>query len=99
MLAVFWPTWKLNEHLDKGDRRLLNIIGGVALIGILLMVTNPIFNPQKAFAYRGGMFLFSFVKIAISKAEISVKAVIVQKMIFFFLAYLTKRKITNGHTI
>ncbi|OYR88738.1 acetyltransferase [Lactobacillus taiwanensis] len=61
MLAVFWPTWKLNEHLDKGDRRLLNIIGGVALIGILLMVTNPIFNPQKAFAYRGGMFLFSFV--------------------------------------
>ncbi|TVV03791.1 acyltransferase, partial [Lactobacillus paragasseri] len=61
MLAVFWPTWKLNANLEKGDRRLLNVIGAIALVGILLMSTSPIFNPQKAFAYRGGMFLFSLV--------------------------------------
>lgn len=61
MLAVIWPTWKLNTNLEKGDKRLLDIIGGVALISILLMATSPIFNPQKAFVYRGGMFLFSLV--------------------------------------
>ena len=61
MLAVFWPTWKLNANLEKRDHWLLNIVGAISLVAILLMATSPIFNPQKAFAYRGGMFFFSLV--------------------------------------
>ncbi len=42
--------------LKKAIDDSLNVIGAIALVGILLMSTSPIFNPQKAFAYRGGMF-------------------------------------------
>ena len=61
MLAVFWPTWKLNANLEKRSHWLLNIVGAISLVAILLMAMSPIFNPQKAFAYRGGMLLFSLV--------------------------------------
>ncbi len=29
MLAVFWPTWKLNANLEKRDHWLLNIVGAI----------------------------------------------------------------------
>ena len=59
MLAVIWPTWKLNQNIGKHHKIILNVIGAVALIGMLWMACSSKLNPQQAFPYRGGIFIFS----------------------------------------
>ncbi|MBP2057965.1 peptidoglycan/LPS O-acetylase OafA/YrhL [Lactobacillus colini] len=61
MLAVFWPTWKLNKNTGRHHRVVLNLMGAVVLVGMLWMACNPILNPQQAFPYQGGIFIFSIL--------------------------------------
>lgn len=61
MLAVIWPSWRLKEDIDAKDSRLLDLIGAIALIGMLWLAMSPISNPVKSFAYRGGIFLFTLL--------------------------------------
>ena len=61
MLAFIWPSWRLKENINASDRRLLDMVGAVALIGMLWLAMSPLSNPVKAFAYRGGIFLFSLL--------------------------------------
>ena len=61
MLAFIWPSWRLKENINASDRRLLDMVGAIALIGMLWLAMSPLSNPVKAFAYRGGIFLFSLL--------------------------------------
>ena len=61
LLAVVWPSAKLPNHLIKSDRYILNGVGIVAIIGMAFLAFSPVMDPQKAFTYRGGMFLFSLL--------------------------------------
>ncbi|QNQ82377.1 acetyltransferase [Lactobacillus sp. PV037] len=61
MLAIIWPTWKLNKKAGKTHGVILDLIGALTLILILWMTATPALNPQHAFPYRGGMFIFSFL--------------------------------------
>lgn len=59
MLAYVWPTGRLRARLDERYVRILDIVGGVAFAGMLVLFFSKSVNPQAAFIYRGGMFLFS----------------------------------------
>lgn len=58
-LAFIWPTNRLTKQLSQHDTMLLDIMGGVSLIAMLFMGCSHLMDPQAAFAYRGGMLLFS----------------------------------------
>ncbi len=60
-LAVIWPEIRLKKQIALKDSRILDVIGGIAFVGMLVLAFNPIMNAQKAFVYRGGMFLFTFL--------------------------------------
>lgn len=62
-LAVIWPSSRLRAHVAKCDRRLLNMIGAVASLGMLFLIFSPLMDPQKALTYRGGMFIFSILTV------------------------------------
>lgn len=62
-LAVIWPSSRLRAHVAKSDRRLLNMIGAVASLGMLFLIFSPLMDPQKALTYRGGMFIFSILTV------------------------------------
>lgn len=58
-LAFVWPIRHLNPQINKNDWIILDITGAVSLLGMLWLFLSRIMDPQAAFAYRGGMFLFS----------------------------------------
>lgn len=58
-LAFVWPIKHLKREINKTDWIILDITGTVSLIGMLWLFLSRIMDPQAAFAYRGGMFLFS----------------------------------------
>lgn len=60
-LAVIWPVEELNPEVPKQDRILLDVIGLVSFILLLVMYFAKSMNPQQAFAYCGGMLLFSLI--------------------------------------
>ncbi|WP_193699318.1 acyltransferase family protein [Lactobacillus helveticus] len=60
-LAVIWPVEELNPEVPKQDRILLDMIGLVSFILLLVMYFAKAMNPQQAFAYCGGMLLFSLI--------------------------------------
>ena len=60
-LAVIWPVEELNPKVPKQDRILLDVIGLVSFILLLVMYFAKAMNPQQAFAYCGGMLLFSLI--------------------------------------
>lgn len=60
-LAVIWPVEELNPEVPKQDRILLDVIGLVSFILLLVMYFAKAMNPQQAFAYCGGMLLFSLI--------------------------------------
>lgn len=61
MLAFIWPTWKLSKRAGKNHGYILDVVGALVLILMLWMTATPALNPQHAFPYRGGMFIFSFL--------------------------------------
>ena len=58
-LAVVWPIAQLNPQVAKKDTRILDLIGLVSFLGMLGMFFARVMNPQNAFAYCGGMLLFT----------------------------------------
>ena len=59
MLAVVWPTWRLSKNIGRKHKLVLNVVGAIALVGMLWMACSPKLNPQQAFPYHGGIFIFS----------------------------------------
>lgn len=62
-LAVIWPAQDLKENIAKSDRRLLNILGLISVVGMIFLTFSPMMNPQRAFTYQGGMFIFSILTV------------------------------------
>lgn len=62
-IAIIWPIEKLNPDLDRRDAFILDIIGFVTFIGMIWLFFSKSMNPQTAFTYRGGMFLFSVLTV------------------------------------
>lgn len=62
-LAVVWPAQDLKVNIAKSDRRLLNILGTVSFAGMMFLTFSPMMNPQRAFTYQGGMFIFSLLTV------------------------------------
>lgn len=58
-LAVIWPIEDLKPQVRKSDTRALDIVGAIAFIGMLLLFFSNTMNPQSAFAYYGGMLIFT----------------------------------------
>ncbi|MGF9963674.1 acyltransferase family protein [Bacillus rhizoplanae] len=58
-LAFIWPSSRLANKIIPSARLVLDVIGGIALIAILVMFGKT--NQYDPFLYRGGMFLFSVV--------------------------------------
>ncbi|MGG0239442.1 acyltransferase family protein [Bacillus rhizoplanae] len=58
-LALIWPSSRLANKIIPSARLALDVIGGIALIVILVMFWKT--NQYDPFLYRGGMFLFSVV--------------------------------------
>ncbi|MGG2092520.1 acyltransferase family protein [Bacillus sp. S13(2024)] len=58
-LAFIWPSSRLANNIIPSARLVLDVIGGIALIVILVMFWKT--NQYDPFLYRGGMFLFSVV--------------------------------------
>lgn len=61
LLAFLWPIKRLRKTVTKSSTMILDIAGGVSLLGMLFLVCSHVMDPQKAFAYRGGIFLFSLL--------------------------------------
>lgn len=61
MLAFIWPSWRLKANIANSDIRYLDLTGAIALVGMLWLAMSPLSNPTKAFAYRGGIFIFSLL--------------------------------------
>ncbi|RVU73847.1 acyltransferase family protein [Lactobacillus xujianguonis] len=60
-LAVIWPIEDLKEKIDFKDTLILDGIGLAAFLGMIGMFFSKKMNPQEAFTYQGGMFLFSVI--------------------------------------
>lgn len=60
-LAVIWPIEQLNPNVTKKDTRILDLVGLVSFILMLVMFFSKAMNPQQAFAYCGGMLLFTLI--------------------------------------
>ncbi|WP_416825481.1 acyltransferase family protein [Ectobacillus polymachus] len=58
-LAFIWPSSMLANKIIPSARLALDVMGGIALIAILVMFWKT--NQYDPFLYRGGMFLFSVV--------------------------------------
>lgn len=58
-LAVIWPVERLRTNISKRDSRLLDLVGLGSFILILMMFCSKAVNPQSAFTYCGGMFIFT----------------------------------------
>jgi peptidoglycan/LPS O-acetylase OafA/YrhL len=58
-LAFLWPSARLAQNVSRTDKTVLNVAGGLALIGMLAMVIFT--TDQSPFLYRGGMFIFSIL--------------------------------------
>ncbi|MEH7464237.1 acyltransferase family protein [Bacillus thuringiensis] len=56
-LAFIWPSSRLAHKILPKARLVLDVIGGIALIVILVMFWKT--NQYDSFLYRGGMFLLS----------------------------------------
>lgn len=59
-LAVIWPIEKLRADIDDVDIRMLDMVGLTSFTVMLAMFFSNQVNPQNAFTYCGGMFLFTF---------------------------------------
>lgn len=57
VLALIWPSSRLSNKIIPPARLVLDVIGGIALIVILVMFWKT--NQYDPFLYRGGMFLLS----------------------------------------
>lgn len=60
-LAVIWPIEQLNPNVTKKDTRILDLVGLVSFILMLVMFFSKAMNPQQAFAYCGGLLLFTLI--------------------------------------
>lgn len=60
-LAVIWPIEQLNPNVPKKSTRILDLVGLVSFILLLVMYFSKAMNPQQAFAYCGGMLLFTII--------------------------------------
>ncbi|MEH7305842.1 acyltransferase family protein [Neobacillus drentensis] len=60
-LALIWPSQKLAANVPSPLRLVLNLVGTIALVGILLMV--GLTNQYEPFLYRGGMVLLSIASM------------------------------------
>lgn len=66
LLAFLWPIKRLRQTVSKSSTTILDIAGGVSLLGMLAMVCSHWLDPQRDFAYRGGIFLFSLLTMVAS---------------------------------
>ena len=56
-LALVWMPWRLPRSVAPGPKRTLNVAGGVAIVGLLIVLSRmDEFSP---FLYRGGFLLTS----------------------------------------
>lgn len=62
-IAIIWPIEELNPDLDRHDAFLLDIVGFIAFVGMIWLFFSNSMNPQAAFTYRGGMFLFTVLTV------------------------------------
>lgn len=60
-MAVIWPIEDLRFDIEKSDARVLDATGLIAFVGMILMFLSSTMNPQSAFPYCGGMFIFSIL--------------------------------------
>lgn len=60
-LAVIWPIEELNPHVERKVRILLDLTGLAAFVLMLVMFLSRAMDPQKGFAYCGGMLLFTLL--------------------------------------
>lgn len=60
-MAVIWPVEDLREEVANTDRKILDIAGLVAFLGMFILFFNSSMNPQMPFAYLGGIFIFSLL--------------------------------------
>lgn len=61
LLAFLWPIKRLRKTVAKSSTMILDVAGGVGLLGMLFLVCSHVMDPQRSFAYRGGIFIFSLL--------------------------------------
>lgn len=59
VLALLWPSNRLSNKIIPSARLVLDVVGGIALIIILIMFWET--NQYDSFLYRGGMLFLSVV--------------------------------------
>lgn len=59
VLALLWPSYRLSNKIIPSARLVLDVVGGIALIIILIMFWET--NQYDSFLYRGGMLFLSVV--------------------------------------
>lgn len=59
LLAFVWPIRDLRLRIAKSDSRILDLAGLVCFFFMLVMFCSRLMNPQTAFPYWGGIFIFS----------------------------------------
>lgn len=59
MLACVWPSSRLSESISAKAMLSLDFLGLASLVAMLLMMCSSAMDGQLAFAYQGGMQLFS----------------------------------------
>lgn len=58
-LAVIWPIEELNPNVRKKEAFILDVVGLISFVLLLVMFFSKAMDPQQAFTYCGGMFLFT----------------------------------------
>ncbi|BDR60444.1 acyltransferase family protein [Lactobacillus xylocopicola] len=58
-MAAVWPLDKLKTKIQPRDVYLLDIVGLIALSGMIILFFSPSMNAETAFPYTGGMLLFT----------------------------------------
>lgn len=61
--AVIWPIDKLKVKIAQIDAHFLDLIGLISLLAIIYLFFSPLMNPESAFPYYGGMFLFTILTV------------------------------------
>ncbi|PAK98935.1 acyltransferase [Lactobacillus kefiranofaciens] len=59
VLALIWPIAQLNPHVRKKDTLILDIMGLVSFVIMMMLFFSKAMDPQRSFAYCGGMLLFT----------------------------------------
>lgn len=62
--AVAFPSMKLPKHIPAKSRRILDLIGGTGLLGIIMIILRT--NEYDTYLYTGGLALFSIISALVT---------------------------------